>query len=755
MAGRDETLEFRILGPFEVWERGQPVEVGAGKQRALLALLLLRAGQVVSTDRLIDALWDERAPASALNSVHIYVSQLRKVLDGRLETRGQGYLLALEPEQLDLGRFERLLAEGRELLAEGEAERAAEALRAGLALWRGPPLSDFASEPFAQGEIARLDELRLAAQEERIEADLALGRHSELVSELEALVRQHPLREHLRALLMLALYRSGRQAEALDAYQQARRTLAEDLGLEPGRRLQELEREILRQDAELDPPARAALPLIRTRRRIGILIATGAVLLLAAAIAVAGIELTGGESPGLSSASANSVAAIDAESNRLVADVPVGKAPGRIAAGEGAVWVADETDETVSRIDPERGLVVQSTAVGSGPSGIAVGGGAVWVVNGLDGTVSRISTETNQVVDTVSLGNGARDVAVGEGGVWVTNVHDRTVSRIDARSGRVLATIPTPAAPAEIAVANGAVWVTNEAQGSVSRLDPGRNAVVDTINVGNGPSGIATGASSVWVVNRLDATVSRINPTTNAVTATIPVGGEPGDVAYTDDAVWVANEHARAISRIDPGTNAVSRTVPVGNGPMGLAAGGDRLWMTVRAGGADHQGGALRIVSPGKPETFDPALADRFDTIRFLHLTGDGLTGLRQVGGFDGNTLVPDLAVALPRPTDGGRTYTFRLRRGVRYSSGQLVRPDDFRRGLERVFTVKSPYSELFTAVLGAKACAARPGRCSLARGVVADAAAGTVTFHLGEPDPEFLYKLTTLPRFRFQPVRP
>ena len=133
LAGRDETLEFRILGPFEVWERGQPLEVGAGKQRALLALLLLRAGQVVSTDRLIDALWDEHAPASALNSVHIYVSQLRKVLDGRLETRGQGYLLALEPEQLDLGRFERLLAEGRELLAEGEAERAAGALRAGLA----------------------------------------------------------------------------------------------------------------------------------------------------------------------------------------------------------------------------------------------------------------------------------------------------------------------------------------------------------------------------------------------------------------------------------------------------------------------------------------------------------------------------------------------------------------------------------------------------------------------------------------------
>jgi DNA-binding SARP family transcriptional activator len=231
-------MEFRILGPFEVSERGRPLEVGAGKQRALLALLLLSGGEVVSRDRLIDALWEENPPASAINSVHIYVSQLRKALfDGHLETRGQGYRLVLEPEQLDLGRFERLLGEGRELLARGETERAAELLRAALALWRGPPLSDFASEPFAQGEIARLEELRLAALEERIEADLALGRHDELVPELEALVRAHPLQERLRAQLMLALYRSGRQADALDAYQQARRTLAEDLGLEPGRRL--------------------------------------------------------------------------------------------------------------------------------------------------------------------------------------------------------------------------------------------------------------------------------------------------------------------------------------------------------------------------------------------------------------------------------------------------------------------------------------------------------------------------------------
>ena len=264
-------------------------------------------------------------------------------------------MLELEPEQLDLDRFERLLGEGRELLAAGEAERAAEALRAALALWRGPPLSDFESEPFAHGEIARLEELHLAALEERIEADLALGRHADLVPELEALVREHPLRERLRAQLMLALYRSGRQAEALDAYRQTRRLLADELGLEPGRTLQELERAILRQDAQLDPPAARGRParpssppkrrLDRSRRRSA---AVGGE-------AVAVHRATGGDGPGLSAASANSVAAIDAGSNRLVAEVPVGNGPTSVAAGEGSIWVTNALDRSVSRIDPGRG----------------------------------------------------------------------------------------------------------------------------------------------------------------------------------------------------------------------------------------------------------------------------------------------------------------------------------------------------------------------------------------------------------------
>jgi DNA-binding SARP family transcriptional activator len=249
-------MEFRILGPLEVVDQGRRLALGAAKQRALLAALLVRPNEIVSADRLIDDLWGERPPETAGKVVQVYVSQLRKALGegDRLLTRSPGYLLRVEPEELDVDRFELLFDEGRRALATADARHAATRLRDALALWRGPPLGDLAFEPFAQTEIARLEERRLAALVERIEADLALGRHEDVVGELEALVVEHPLHERLRAQLMLALYRAGRQAEALDSYQQIRRALGEELGLDPGQALQRLERQILTQDPALHPP---------------------------------------------------------------------------------------------------------------------------------------------------------------------------------------------------------------------------------------------------------------------------------------------------------------------------------------------------------------------------------------------------------------------------------------------------------------------------------------------------------------------
>ena len=244
-------MQFRILGPLEVFDDGREVRLAGASQRALLALLLLHPNEVVSSDRLIDELWDAAPPASGVTALQVRVSQLRKALGSaaeRLETKPPGYVLRVGPEELDLDRFTRLLDQ-----ADGaEPSVAAHKLREALALWRGPALADFAYESFAQASIGRVEELRLAAVERRIDADLSLGRHAQLVGELETLIAEHPLQERLRGQLILALYRSGRQADALEAYQATRRALVEALGIEPSPAVQALQRAILRQDAELD-----------------------------------------------------------------------------------------------------------------------------------------------------------------------------------------------------------------------------------------------------------------------------------------------------------------------------------------------------------------------------------------------------------------------------------------------------------------------------------------------------------------------
>lgn len=255
--GRRETdrLEFRILGPLEAVVGSRPLELGGAQRRGLLALLLLNANQVMSIDRLIDELWGAQPPPTAARTIQAHVSRLRKLFGSAstaVVTQRPGYMLRLEPEQTDLHQFERLVSEGRQALADGNAEAAATKLREALGIWRGSALADFTDQPFAQAAISRLDELRLAALEDRIEADLALGRHPDLVGELETLVNANPLRERPRGQLILALYRSGRQVEALEAYQDVRRVLVDELGIEPSPMLQELERSVLDQDPRLD-----------------------------------------------------------------------------------------------------------------------------------------------------------------------------------------------------------------------------------------------------------------------------------------------------------------------------------------------------------------------------------------------------------------------------------------------------------------------------------------------------------------------
>jgi predicted ATPase/DNA-binding SARP family transcriptional activator len=345
-------MEFRVLGPLEVADDGRTLQVPGGKARALLAILLLNANRVVSTDRLIDLMWGDEPPATADKALQVHISQLRKALSpddpgsSPIKTRPPGYLLALEARLLDLLYFSELVDEGRRAAGMGDVRLAAERLHAALALWRGSPLSDFTFEPFAHTEIARLEELRLEATEERVEADLELGRHAEVVAELEMLVRDHPLRERLRAHLILALYRCGRQADALAIYDEGRRILGDELGIDPGPALQKLHRRILEQDRGLEPQRITKVPHRGPGGRSIMVVASPAGQVHDAAQLVAGAALIKAGDDGFVAEFDDPVTAVNGALGLLDRLVHAGTSPlprivvesGEIEAGDRSTW---------------------------------------------------------------------------------------------------------------------------------------------------------------------------------------------------------------------------------------------------------------------------------------------------------------------------------------------------------------------------------------------------------------------------------
>jgi len=489
------------------------------------------------------------------------------------------------------------------------------------------------------------------------------------------------------------------------------------------------------------PPLKAekvAEPRSVSRRTLLIAALVGVV---AAAIAIPIFAFGQGGSVGdsIDAAAGNSVAIIDPETGRLVGDVSVGTFPTDVVIGEGAVWATNTADGTVDRIDPGSKTVRQTIRVGSGPAGIAFGDGSIWVANGASGTVSRIDPESNEVIETIDVGNGPSGVAVGSGAVWVVNRDDHTVSRIDPASGKVARPSGVGVEPLDVAAGTEGVWVTSS-DGKIVRIDPRSGSVVDTVNVGRRPTGIAIGFGSIWVANNLDGTVSRIDPDSSAVTATIEVGEGPYGIAAGLDAIWVGSEVDATIARIDPATDEVVDSIGIGGGPAGLAVAPGGIYVAVRPGSEAHRGGTLTALSP-EPVlgSLDPAVG--LNTFVSLGLTNDGLTSFRRVGGQEGTQIVPNLAASLPQPTDAGKTYAFRLRKGIRYSTGKLVRARDLRRAFERLFALAPFDAALYGSLVGADACLRRPTRCDLSRGIVTDDRAGTVTFHLTKPDADLLAK--------------
>lgn len=430
---------------------------------------------------------------------------------------------------------------------------------------------------------------------------------------------------------------------------------------------------------------------------------------------------------------------IDAEETRIASQVLVDSRPAALAAGGGFLWVASE-DGTVSRIDPGT-RAVRTVDVGQSAAGIVYEGRSLWVTKADERAVDQIDPDTLTVVQTIAVGNGPAGIAAGAGGIWVANTIDGTVSRIDLARGAVTQTVPVGGRPAAIAVGAGAVWVANHEGATVVGLDPRSGTIVAAIKVGNGPTAIAVGESGIWVASRQDGTVSRLDPATSSVSATIPVGASPASVAVSADAIWVTNSGEGTIARIDLDTGRVVKSIAVESSPNALALAGEQLWVTTVPSLSSHRGGVLRVeASPDICPCIDPAEPD----YRVVNLTHDGLLAYRRVGGIGGGELVGNLAVQVPTPTDQGRTFSFQLRRDVRYSNGGLVRASDFRYSLERVLTINRGRLTMYDGIVGATDCPVPSRRrCDLSTGIEIDDGASRITIHLTEADPDFLYKLT------------
>jgi DNA-binding SARP family transcriptional activator/streptogramin lyase len=592
---RPAGLSFHVLGRLEAYYDGVELDLGPRKQRAVLALLLLNANHVVSTERLIDDLWGDSPPSTARAALQVHVAGLRKALGGggaSLRTRAPGYVLELDSGALDLDRFTQLRAEA---LKSSDPERRAALLHEALMLWRDAPLPELRAEPFSSAAVAQLEQLRLAAIEERIDADLALGRDAALVTELEALVAEHPYRERLRAQLMLALYRSGRQADALDAYQAGRRVLQGELGLEPGKELRDLEAAILRQDEALMPtrPVLAAEPeqppsARRLSRRA--VIAGG----LGAAVALgAGVTAFRSRTSGSAQIRPESVGVVDQVTRRIVDEIPVEFSSPHIAADENAVWLLDAQRRTLTGIDPDSYAFVLPTrgipARGE-PMALAAGEGSVWIAlnEGFALSVLEVGpefgderkryvlAERDQVYST-SI--NSVELTVGEAAVWALERGGGQVTRIDPATDDDKPFASGFGASSSIAV-DGAVWLGGIT--GVTKLDlDGReleNEFVQPVLESTNTS-IALRRDAVWFVGDSSAHVWRIDPLSVETLDPVAIGAShPSAVDVGDDgAVWVADGTATSIWRLDPKTDA-PEPIEVGATSGGLVAAFGKIW---------------------------------------------------------------------------------------------------------------------------------------------------------------------------------
>jgi DNA-binding SARP family transcriptional activator/DNA-binding beta-propeller fold protein YncE len=630
-------VEFRILGPLEVLEDGRPLGLGRLKERTVLAVLLLHANEFVSRERLIDELWGVAPPATARKAVNVYVSKLRKTLSGNghdpIATADGGYRLVVDSDLLDADRMRSLVARARERMGDGESVAASRLLNEALAFWRGPTLAGLALESVGRDEVAQLDELRLAVVMDRIDCDLAQGRHEQVLGELQLLVREHPLKERLRAQQMLALYRADRQADALEAYQQARHDLIDELGIEPSESLQRLQQAILRHDPALEAPAgtaaangappaaapsAAAAPAVlpprshrrrpTLRRRHLVAVGLAAVAAVAALVAFLSTRGSGPEPPSspVSYTGSDTSVVIDPSTDKFVPGPGGGVKPGPMAVVGNRLWIVTRGNAQIQPYDLRTERETHPFPAGTSPYDIVADANGAWVsqrkpfVTWIRHPASYYDTHQPYATPVTPTQNirlplrGAGAEAYGGGYLWVIPGPLSTGNRvalIDVRHRLFRRTIPLGPGLQTSAIAYGygaawiAAWDPQHSTAWLERVRAGSPPIVQELETGDGagPLAVAVGDGSVWVATSRGNLLG-IDPKTLKIAHRISMSdAQPTLLAVVAGSVWTANHKTYSVSRVDSEKNKIVHTFPLGSYraiPCGIAGIRDAVYVT-------------------------------------------------------------------------------------------------------------------------------------------------------------------------------
>jgi DNA-binding SARP family transcriptional activator len=734
-------MEFRILGPLEVHDQQRPVAVAGAKQQLLLALLIAEAGRRVSRDVLTEALWPDRPAGDAVHALDLQISRLRRAIGAhRVVTQNGGYHLDLADAVLDADRFTALVAAAR-----AQPPSAGTALlREALALWRGPAFGDLAHHEPLQAPAGALEDQRVEALVALFDAELALGRDATIVFELETLVAKEPLRERPRELLMLALYRSGRQADALRVYDDLRHRLAEELGIGPGESVSRLHEAILRQDISLErprvaPPAEAATTVRPGRVRRMRTLAGASVVAVLSIVAI--VLATGGSSKPTPDAllsvpvAEKRLAFIDLHRGRVLASLPIADALGdegsaSLAQGRDTDWLAGGNGELL-QIDPRRHRITRSIGVGFPPGGIALGLGSVWVVakdrpvllrvDPVYGVVERRYRLPTAGVDRPDFFSG---VKIAAGSVWVAQGEQR-VLRINPRSGRTLARIRAPGA-ASLAGSRDSVWVAGGSTGVLYRIDTAANAVVTRVPLDPYVCCVAIGGGYVWAMNYRVWKLS----SDGHVVSSVPIDGDGANLDWTGGAMWVSEGVSGQETRIQQQDDS-TRTLRTGGLAMQTAVRNDVAMVVIGEAPPDLLAGVSGPVArielgsdwlqPDDPALTSPRAAP-FWREQLLDATCARLLTLRSAPPPLGWRTVPEVA-DLPNSSDG-RTWAFLVRPGFRFSppSNDPVTAASMRHTIERALSPRMGSAAAAPAVLGdvVGLGAFRSGRAQHIRGLQA-----------------------------------